>query len=207
MILILLLFLVLILIQFGSFEFVQIIIWLIVLIISNFLSGINPYSKELLIIRIISVFIIVFILWNHSWEIPVQTSILLPFSIYKITFPKDIIDQYIVDNKSEKEETLYFWDNKEIKDFLNSLSQEANYIVYMQFIPSELDMDAPHIVLSKPFFINRHSSETTIRKFINERLHLMIEKYYLDNIVIQPDVVGLWLNYIIAKFICYNRYC
>jgi hypothetical protein len=152
------------------------------------------------------VFILVFILWNNSWEIPVHTSILLPFSIYKITFPKDVNDQFIIDHKSIAEESLYFWDDNEIFNFLNSLNNEDNYIVYMQFVPSDEDMDAPNIVLSKPFFINRYSSSTTIRKFINGRLNLMIDKYYLDDIVIQPDVVGLWLIYNIAKFMCYNMY-
>jgi hypothetical protein len=150
--------------------------------------------------------VIIYILWYDSSEIPIQTSILLPFSIYKITFPKDINEQFIIDYKSIAEESLYIWDDKEIKDFLNSLNNEDNYIVYMQFVPSDEDMDAPNIVLSKPFFINRYSSSTTIRKFINERLHLMIDKYYLDDIVIQPDVVGLWLICIIVKFTCYNMY-
>lgn len=59
----------------------------------------------------------------------------------------------------------------------------------MTFIPSDLDWDAPYLVLSKPFLINKHSSRTTIIKFINERLSLMVERYYLEDIVIQPDIV------------------
>lgn len=119
---------------------------------------------------------------------------LLPFTINKITFSENITNPYLT-ILPEKEETFYSWEDKEIKEFLKSLGNDDNYIVNMQFIPSDLDMDAPNILLSKPFLINRHSSPTTIIKFINERLHFMIEKYYLDDIVIQPDVVGPMIKF------------
>jgi hypothetical protein len=60
----------------------------------------------------------------------------------------------------------------------------------MYFLPSDEDWDAPKMFLSKPFLINRHSSPSTIRKFINERLDLMVERYCLEDIVIQPDGIG-----------------
>jgi hypothetical protein len=60
----------------------------------------------------------------------------------------------------------------------------------MEFMPSDEDMDAPQLILSKPFLINRHSSVTTIMKFINERLDKMVDVFYLDDIVIQPEIIG-----------------
>jgi hypothetical protein len=58
----------------------------------------------------------------------------------------------------------------------------------MEFRPSEEDMDAPFLILSKPFLINHYSSPTTIEMFINERLNYMIDTYYLDDSIILPNV-------------------
>lgn len=176
-------------IQFGLLVLFQIILWMIVFITSDVLIGLNPWNIKFHITRILSICVIIYILCFNSFDISIQTSLLLPFSISKITFSKDIIAPYSVKLFSEKEESFYFWDDKEIKDFLKSLDN-YNYIVNMYFYLSDEDWDAPKMLLSKPFLINRYSSHTTIRKFINERLDLMVEKYCLEDIVIQPDVIG-----------------
>ena len=75
-----------------------------------------------------------------------------------------------------------------------------NYIVTMEFLPFKDEIDAPYLILSKPFLVNEHSSITTIEKFINESLDLMVDKFYLDDNIIQPynnqfgPIVKLTLN-------------
>lgn len=83
----------------------------------------------------------------------------------------------------------------------NELDKDETYIVSMEFIPSEEDVDAPYLILSKPFLLNQYSSTTTIQKFIDERLDYMTDIYYLEDSVIQSntDKVGP-----IIKLICYK---
>ena len=190
MILILILLLTIIYIQFGLLVLIQIICWLVVFISSNVLIGLNPWNIKFHITRILSICVIIFILWINSSDISIQKAILLPLSISKIDFFEDIkdkIDRWLIKFPS-KNDTFYFWDDQEIKEFLNSLGNE-NYIVSMEFIPSELDGDEVFL-LSKPICINKHSSTTTIRKFIDERLYLIQRQYNLEDIVFQSDAVG-----------------
>jgi hypothetical protein len=132
--------------------------------------------------------VIIYIFYYNSRYAIIGTSILLPLSIDKISFWNDISDPFQMDLKSEKEEKFYLWNDEEIKDFLKSLDMDDNYIVYIEFHPADLDWDAPYLYLSKPFLINKHSSSTTIRKFIDERLDLMVDLFYLEDIVILPDI-------------------
>ena len=189
MILILIILLTIIYIQFGLFALLQIILWLIVFISSNVLIGLNPWNIKFHITRILSICVIIYILWYNSQEISVQTSIMLPLSISKIDFIKDfekLIDTWMIEFPAKKE-TFYFWDDQEIKDFLKSLANE-NYIVNIYFFPSESDWNEG-ILLSNSIVINSHSSPTTIRKFIKERLHILQEKYNFDDIIDQSDVI------------------
>jgi hypothetical protein len=70
----------------------------------------------------------------------------------------------------------------------------------MEFLPFKDEIDAPYLILFKPFLVNEHSSSTTIKKFINESLDLMVDKFYLDDNIIQPynnqfgPIVKLTLN-------------
>jgi hypothetical protein len=41
------------------------------------------------------------------------------------------------------------------------------------------------MIISKPILINKMSSPTTISKFLDERLNLMVDCYYLDDTIIQ----------------------
>jgi hypothetical protein len=115
---------------------------------------------------------------------------LIPLSIVKISFIDDMDSLIYISESNTKEERLYLWNYEEIESFLKSLNIDDNYIVEMEFMPSDEDMDAPQLILSKPFLINRHSSVTTILKFINERLDKMVDVFYLDDIVIQPEIIG-----------------
>jgi hypothetical protein len=63
----------------------------------------------------------------------------------------------------------------------------------MYFTPCESDnLDVPDIILSKPFLINKYSSNTTISYFIHERLNYMVDSYFLDKSIFYPceDTIG-----------------
>lgn len=128
----------------------------------------------------------------------IHSVILFPLSISKITFQEDLdkLAYFIEPSSIEKE--LYLWDQDEINEFLSEL--EDNYIVTMEFLPFEDEIDAPYLILSKPFLVNKHSSTTTIEKFIDESLVLMVDKFYPDDNIIQPSnnkigpIVKLTLN-------------
>lgn len=109
------------------------------------LIGINPFNIEFKVIRILSICTIVFILWNNSIETSIHSVILFPLSISKITFQEDLdkLPYFIEPSSIEKE--LYLWDQYEINEFLTEL--EDNYIVTMEFLPSEDEIDAPYLIL------------------------------------------------------------
>jgi hypothetical protein len=73
----------------------------------------------------------------------------------------------------------------------------------MDFVPIDFKMDSPKIILSKPFLINKNSSPTTIMKFINERIDLMIDILYLDDYVLyaKDDLIGPIINLRYSKVI------
>jgi hypothetical protein len=192
MIILLLLFLLITHIKFGAFVLFQIIIWLIVYFLSTFISGINPSNIQFKIIRLLSIFVIAFILWHNSLLIPVNsleiTTIIFPVSIGSISYLHDSNKMIYFSDSHSVETNLYLWNKDEISDFLkNELDKNETYIVSMEFIPSKEDIDAPQLILSKPFLINQYSSTTTIEMFINERLEFMIDIYYLDDSIIQPN--------------------
>lgn len=173
-------------IHYGLFTLIPVLIWTIVFFASSFLYGINPSKIEFRIIRIMSIIVIIFILWYNTVPTSIASVIILPFSMDEITFAKDI-NRYLKEDSNFNEYILYFWDSNEIKEFLSLLEDNSNYLVYLEFIPSDEYTDVPYLILSKPFLINRFSSETTISKFINDRLNCMVDTYYLDDIVIQPN--------------------
>lgn len=52
-----------------------------------------------------------------------------------------------------------------------------------------LEVDRPKMVLSKPFLVNKYSSETLLTKFINERLINMVDCFYLDDKILEEGLV------------------
>jgi hypothetical protein len=89
MLILLILTFILIYIHLGLLVVTQIIIWTLVYFISDFLIKINP-SREMLIIKIMSIIVIIFILYwnrNHTYII---TSFIIPLSVNKRTFIDDL---------------------------------------------------------------------------------------------------------------------
>jgi hypothetical protein len=180
MIFLILLILSWIFIQFGLLPFIQIFIWFMVFLISNFLIGINPFLKKIHVIRVISIIIIIFIIYYNSVHSQFLTALIFPFSIDKISFFHKVKPSYFNISSEWKMYWLFEFNIEEMSNFLDTLDINENYLVNIEFIPdiSEWDSDAPMMILSKTFLINRNSSATTITKFINERLEYMVDYYY-----------------------------
>lgn len=88
------LLLTLIYIKFGLFVLIQILIWSLVFILSNFLIQFNP-NREMYIIRILSILVIMFILYYNSLEHIISTALIIPLSISKISLENILIKIYI----------------------------------------------------------------------------------------------------------------
>ena len=128
MLLIFLFILSLIYIQFGLFVSIQIVIWTIVFLLSNFLIGINPFNKEFYIIRIISVFVIILILYYNTNKIYFIASFILPLSIDKITFLNEMKVNIFIYTDTEESEIFYLFEVNETSEFLNRLDDDDNYV-------------------------------------------------------------------------------
>lgn len=181
MIFLLIIIFTLIYIKFGLFVLTQIILWIIVFFISNFIIGINPDNREMKVIRVISIIVIWFILvYNYNFELStISTALLPPLSISKISYFEEKDISY-VDPKFETQ-LFRFWE-LELKDFINNLDDEINYVVAIEYLPeySELISEPPRLFITKPVLINKYSSPTLISKFIDERLKFMIEYFNMN---------------------------
>lgn len=157
------------------------------LLLAYFLSSflVNPNDIKLKIARILSLLLIFLILYNGIIN-TYLLMLLIPLSIDKVTF-FDSIKEEITLESSHSIRVLFDWTPEHISDFLKSLKDNENYIIELEFIPNYYDWDIPRMVLSKPFLINKHSSSTTISKFINERLNIMIDTFYLDDSILYKE--------------------
>jgi len=74
-------------------------------------------------------------------------------------------------------------DLNETSDFLNHLDDNKVYIVTLDFIISWLqyEEDSPVINLSKPILITKDSNPSLISDFIQSRIKLACDNYYLDD--------------------------
>jgi lysylphosphatidylglycerol synthetase-like protein (DUF2156 family) len=101
-------------IHYGLLVLFQIIIWLLVLFLSNTLIGINPYSLVFIITRLLSVIVILYIIIINSNDSSYNLMLLVPFSLDKI----------------------HYVHNFEIK-FLN-FTQEKGSIVFLESLTKDL---------------------------------------------------------------------
>ena len=203
MILLLLLSLVIIYAFFGTFVLIQILIWSLVLFLSNFLIGINPFNKEFHTIRIMSIIVIIFIVYYNSIKLNVANAFILPLSISNITYLDDFTKDHrgIIVDPNVNKELLYSITTGETSKLLNNLDSDSNYIGAIEFINdlsiyfSDVDngnSNTPKMILSNPFLFNKFSSPSLLTKFMNERLEMMIDYYYLDDSVLEDSSIILF---------------
>ena len=112
-------------------------IFSIIFLISNFLIGFNPFSKELHVIRIISIFVIIFILHYNSIDTNIASSYILPFSINSISYLHELDSPWGISSE-QKIEIFYLFKTKETSDFLNKLDDEENYTAFIEPLPKGL---------------------------------------------------------------------
>jgi hypothetical protein len=173
-------------IHYGLFITIQIIIWISVFFLSNFLIGINPISKEFQIIRILSIIVIIFILYYNSIQSIYLTSFIFPLSINKINYIDDFMDEddptSIIYFRDFIISWFYFFDFKEISDLLDCLDYDKAYIISFNLIldVSGYDLDQPSIILSKPILISKKSNPWLISRHLNEQVRIACESYNLD---------------------------
>lgn len=202
MILLLLLSLVIIYAFFGTFVLIQILIWSLVFFLSNFLIGINPLYKEFHTIRIMSVIVIIFILYYNSIKLNVANAFILPLSISNITYLDDFTKNHrgIIVDPNVNKELLYSITIGETSKLLNNLDSDSNYIGAIEYINDlsiyHLDVNngnsnTPKMILSNPFLFNKFSSTSLLTKFMNERLEMMIDYFYLDDSVLEDSSIIL----------------
>jgi hypothetical protein len=87
--------------------------------LSNFLIGINPFSKELHIVRFMSIIVIIFLLYYNSIQSTIITAFILPLSINKISYLKEIGQNTIYVDSDSESKMLCLFNINEISDFLN----------------------------------------------------------------------------------------
>lgn len=206
MFLLIILFLFSVYINFGLLILFQIIIWTIVFLLSNLLIGINPFSLQFHVIRLLSICAIVFILWYNTRDIVISTALLLPFSTNQISFVEEL-EKLSVDS-TLMSENFYDLNINETSKFLSKLDVDSNYIVNMEFIADisllGSDINVPRMLLTRPFIINKDSSALILTKFFYEQLNLMVDCYYLDDTILHDmkDRIGPVIILKYAKFYC-----
>lgn len=173
----------------GLLVLIQILIGLIVFFTSNFLSGIYPFNIDYRIIRILSIIYIIYFLWYNSIEIIIHTSVLLPLSIDKIDYLKNL-NRFVKMEQKIEEKRLLIFELYKIQDFVNNLEEDNNYIVYIEFHPSMQYniLDAPQLIITEAFLINKLSSPTTIIGHIQDRLFYMADYFYMDDSLVTENL-------------------
>jgi hypothetical protein len=190
MIILLILLLTIIYIQFGLLVLTQIIILFIIITLSNFLLGLNPYSNWLHIIKITSIIVIIFIIYYNSLY---SISILIPFSTFDIDFRDSFewkISSYKVkpDISYLKLQTL----TKDINSLLLSLVDDENYSMSLSFILSykkwkDNKEKIEPFLIDDAIIINKESDPILITQFILKRLddkNLFITNWFFKDTLI-----------------------
>lgn len=192
--------------QCGLLTVIELILLIIILLASNFLSGINPDPNLFLYIKIFAIITIIYLLY-HDYNImnayklallPIKNLdvSILPVSIDKITYFDELESINYIDTNFENK--VYLTDiseQGEIFDIINSLEEHHNYVASIEFttVFPEEGKDLPRMILSKPIMINKYSSPTIISMFIHDRLNLMVDFYYLDDEIIQLSEIGPYI--------------
>jgi hypothetical protein len=163
--------------QFGLLPLAQIIIWIIVFFLSNFLLGINPDNTQFKVIRATAIIVIIFIInsliFNNSLY---NISILVPFSLFEIDFR----DSFEWKFNSYKVKPMISYINlqtltKDIDLLLLSLVDDVNYSMSLSFISSYKEWEKDKrknypLFIGDAIIVNKESDSVLITQFIMENL-------------------------------------
>lgn len=168
-------------IKFGLLVVISILIWTIVFLLSNFLIGINPYNKEMYIIRIISILVIE----------------------RGITFLEDILNDdqnysyNIIFFRKPNLLWLKFGDYQEITNLLSLLNQDKAYIVSFDLILDEngYQLGEPSLILGPPILISKDSNPWLISGYISSKIIKSSNSYDLND----QNEVSILVKYQLIK--------
>jgi hypothetical protein len=115
-------------------------------------------------------------------------ALILPLSIDEISY-LDERDSPVIVSDTVNKEFISVYDMEDLTNFLANQDIEDNYVVNIVFIQDIVycSINMPQLLLSRPFLVNRSSSPTLLNKFIDERLQLMIDLYYLDDSILNNE--------------------
>lgn len=78
------------------------------------------------------------------------------------------------------------------------MSETDNYWINFSFLPTVHGYGSEqgiNMVISDPIIVNRDSSAPLLSKFINHKLNLMVDFYYLDDSVINSEESVIIIKY------------
>jgi len=186
-------------IKCGLLVLISIVIWLIVFILSNLLLGLDPNNKEMFIIRILSILIIIFILYYNSIEHTISSSLLIPFSVTKISFLEDLLNE----DQNYNYDIIYFrkpnliWlkfgDFIEIMNVLSLLQDNKAYVATFDLIldQSGFEFADPTIKLGPPLLISKDSNPWLISKYLVSKVSKACNSFDLND----QNEVSILLKY------------
>jgi len=108
-------------------------------------------------------------------------------SINKITYLNTILPNNLFLFNNSSKIRLYFNDYLEIIHFLGSLEQDKVYVLTFELVVSWFlfEEDSPVLNLSKPILVTKNSNPKLIFKFINDKIRLACDTYYLDDTILE----------------------
>ena len=204
MLIIILIMIILIYHASGLLGVLAIIVWALNLFCTTMLLIQDPNNTIIKILRIISIFSIIYIIFTNLNILDdniSKLSFIIPLSINKISYLEDIMEDsqnnifYLGDVAIS---IFYFGDSKEISDFLKNLDSNKTYIVTFELI---FDWDAyeigePSLVLSKPILVTKESNSQLISDYIIERSYSACDLYSLDEIIWKDfDQLGILVRF------------
>lgn len=128
-------------------------------------------------------------------------------TINNITYLNEIHENTMFISNNSELKILNHYDHLDIKHWLNSLEIDKAYVVTFEFIISLMmyDEDGPSINLGKPILITKNSNPLIISNYLNERINIMIDTFYLDDSILicngenNPDGTAVIANYSIIN--------
>lgn len=175
--------------QIWIIVLLAVLTWLLVFIISNYLLGLDPNNREMIIIRIISIFIIIVILYYNSLEYTIISCFVIPLSLTKITFLNDILNDQEINRLDiiciRKADFIWFnfSDFKDIMNLLSLFEDNKAYIVTFDLIIDQSGYESgdPSLLLGLPILVNKNSNPWLISRYLTEQVVKAINSYNLES--------------------------
>ena len=153
-------------------------------------------------IRLISIFIILFILYYNSLTSNLLSSIILPVSITKITFLNDFLN----DDENNPLEIFYirkpmitwinFCDFKDIIGLLDILDHNKSYVITFDLVINQMSYESgdPSLNLGPPILISKDSNPWLLTEYLANKIGIGCNSYDLND-RLDIDNMGVLIKY------------